>query len=131
MISPTGKGIRIDRAGNGMYGASRGLRKHKGCDFLCIPGQEVYAPISGTVEREAKPYADKEYSGLVIQGKHMSAKMFYLIPARDIIGKQVHRGDVVGYAQDISQNYPGEVMKPHVHIEVESMNVLMIMEMFE
>ena len=121
MISPTGKGIRSDAKGDGHYGSSRGGRIHEGSDYECEPGQPVYAPISGHIVREARPYANEEYSGLVIQGENMCVKLFYLSPYRGNIGKYVEQGDVIGKAQDISMKY-GSPMVPHVHLQIEHIN---------
>ncbi|MDH4319961.1 MAG: M23 family metallopeptidase [Desulfobulbaceae bacterium] len=121
MISPTGKtSVRSDSKGDGHYGSPRGARMHDGTDYPCIPGQQVVAPIAGTVSREAVPYADDpKYRGLVIQGKHARVKLFYLLPAKGIVGKSVAEGQVIGTAQDISAKY-GKEMTPHIHLQVES-----------
>ena len=57
MISPTGKGIRVDSEGDGNYGASRGSRRHNGIDYICVEGQEVRAPFNMLINRIAKPKA--------------------------------------------------------------------------
>jgi len=118
MISPTGKGIRSDPKGDGHYGTSRGSRKHKGVDYLCDPEQDIYAPISGIITRIAYPYKDKSYSGVVIEGKHLTVKMFYFEPFPDFIKMEVFQGQVIGFSQDISQRYGGSPMKPHIHLEI-------------
>ena len=131
MISPTGKGIRNDSKGAGHYGAPRGNRKHRGTDYLCEPGQFVLSPIFGKIERIAYPYADKSYSGIVIRGKHLTVKMFYLNPTA-LIGNFVRAGGVVGSAADISKrkdSYKG--MLPHIHLEIESIDPELIMQLHE
>lgn len=131
MISPTGKGIRNDAKGLGHYGAPRGKKKHKGVDYLCATGQPVLSPISGKIERIAYPYADKSYSGIVIRGRHISIKMFYLKPM-PMIGEIVLAGELVGYAQDISKkkkSYLG--MLPHIHLEIESIDPELLMKLQE
>lgn len=122
MISPTRKSIRKpDKWGSGAYGSGRGIRHHKGADFICDPGQDVVAPIEGLLIREARPYASGVYGGCLIQGKHIAIKMFYLNLNRSLIGNYVHQNDVIGTAQDISYpKYPG--MRPHIHLEVESID---------
>jgi murein DD-endopeptidase MepM/ murein hydrolase activator NlpD len=122
MISPTGEGIRSDRAGDGHYGARRGAKTHKGVDYICIPEQPIKAPISGRIVREARPYATGDYSGVVIQNKHYAIKMFYLDPVRDLIGEDVEQGAVIGTAQDISKRYAGQGMTPHIHLEIDHVN---------
>ncbi|HDK42903.1 MAG TPA: hypothetical protein ENG87_05970 [Candidatus Pacearchaeota archaeon] len=122
MLSPTGKGIRHDKEGNGEYGAKRGKRLHQGTDYICTPNQMIVSPISGTVIRKARPYAnDKYYSGIVIQGKHIRVKMFYLKPLDEIIGKTVKAGDYIGVAQDISLRYNSKMI-PHIHLRIVSFN---------
>lgn len=121
MISPTGREIRNDSAGGGRYGDPRGSRQHDGTDYLCIPGQAVVAPIGGVVTRKAYPYADRSYSGLVIQGKNCRIKLFYVEPIIGVIGKTVKQGETIGYAQDITLRYDDN-MKPHIHLEIESIN---------
>lgn len=117
MISPTGKGVRVrDAQGSGLYGARRGSRRHEGADYICEPGQAVFAPLSGTIVREAKPYDAGEFSGVLIQGTYMDVKMFYLTVAPELIGQIVKRGQVIGEAQDISKKYPG--ITPHVHLKI-------------
>jgi len=71
MINLTGKDIRYaDAWGRGHYGASRdGGCRHWGVDYLCEPGQQIRAPVSGRIIREARPYAKSDYSGVLIQGE--------------------------------------------------------------
>ena len=119
MISPTGKGtIRNDAMGHGGYGSKRGSRIHKGTDYLCDPGQDIVAPISGFVVRVAKPYANEKYSGVVMKNGAMQIKMFYFEPYSDLIGNSVQQGDFVGLAQDASEKH-GPTMRPHVHLEID------------
>lgn len=121
MISPTGQGIRHDPMGHGHYGAARGDKYHKGTDYLCDVGQKVVSPITGTVIREARPYAEGDLSGLVIRNKGMEVKLFYLNPLSSMIGKCVEAGDVIGIAQDVSELH-GHNMFPHIHLEIVSIN---------
>ncbi|MCK5602603.1 M23 family metallopeptidase [Candidatus Pacearchaeota archaeon] len=123
MISPTGKStVRSDSKGSGLYGARRGGSRHKGTDYVCVPGQPVVAPISGVVVRKAKPYEGEEYSGVVIQGENMRIKMFYLQPLHGLIGTRVEQGQLVGCAQDISGKYGKNEMMPHIHLQIDSIN---------
>lgn len=127
MISPTGKPVRgTDKWGEGRYGAKRGDHLHKGADFICEPGQDVMAPISGLVEREARPYAEGEYSGLLIREALFAVKMFYFEPIKEIVGKFVSMGQKIGVAQDVAKKYPG--MTPHIHLEIESIDPTLLLE---
>jgi hypothetical protein len=117
VINPTGKGIRNDEAGLGHHGAPRGKRKHNGTDFMCTPGQNVFSPISGKVERLSRPYADdSDYSGIVIGNEKMTVQLFYLDPSIGV-GAEVDMGDIIGIAQDISKKHGGG-MKPHIHLRI-------------
>lgn len=121
MISPTGKGPRkTDSHGSGSYGSKRGDRLHEGTDYICDPGQSIYSPIDGVIRREAKPYAGKEYSGVLIRNDWCAIKMFYFKPDYNLIGKQVKKGQIIGMAQDISEKYSG--MIPHIHLEICHIN---------
>ncbi len=119
MISPTGKGVRgTDNWGSGAFGASRGERTHKGADYICEPGQSVVAPCTGFIVREARPYADRPYSGVLIADGVMTIKLFYFSPFEHLIGKGVEQGQAIGIAQDISApGYAG--MTPHIHMEIQ------------
>lgn len=129
LISPTGKGIRNDRAGLGHYHAARGLRLHKGMDFLCDPGQNVICPLaSAEVIRLAYPYPDQGYEGLLIRSPSLTIKIFYLIPADDILHKILSQGDLIGTAQDITKRYNDHRMLPHIHMQIESANPALFLE---
>ena len=122
MISPTGKGIRVDRWGNGHYGAPRGNSIHRGVDYICHPGQFAIAPKNGIIVREARPYGDSQkYSGLLLRADALEIKLFYVRPYDYLIGKPVKQGAVVGTCQDISKRYD-EKMIPHVHMEIVSVD---------
>ena len=119
ITNPTGLGIRNDSKGSGLYRAKRGHRLHAGLDFLCVPGQDVVAPISGIVTRKVTVYrGESEWVGLEIVGKKGKIKLFYVTPCSGIIGTHIIEGTVVGIAQDISLKY-GEEMHPHVHLEIK------------
>lgn len=122
MISPTGKKIRdFDPFGSGRYGAPRGKRIHRGVDFECEPGQEIVCPIGGLtgavrIVREARPYVDAPYSGLLLKTDKIVIKMFYFEPRRTLIGDFVAQGDIIGIAQNIAERYHG--MTSHIHLEI-------------
>ena len=128
MLNPTGMKIRgQDACGDGKYGAPRGSHMHKGVDYECVPGQAIRSPISGMIVREARPYAGEKYSGMLIQGPRIAVKLLYIRFGPSIKpGLIVKKGDVIGLAQDISEKYPG--ITPHVHLEVESMDVSVLTE---
>ena len=107
-----------DAGGCGHYGASRsnGTRAHMGIDILCVPGEAVFSPIDGTVQRRVDPYGDGKYSGLQIaDGKGLTFKIMYFEPLSEVIGTEVKAGTFIGYCQDVSQKYAS--VPPHLHVE--------------
>lgn len=111
--------IRIDAKGNGNYSASRGSREHKGIDLVVKPGEKVYAPFSGTLIRLENAYVA---GGLVFQGvkiftddNKLEVDVLYIIPAV-ATNETVRKGQLIGYAQDVSAAY-GSEMIPHIHVE--------------
>jgi len=129
MISPTGKGIRErDEWGSGEFGAPRGQDKlHDGTDFICTPGQSIFSPISGLLVREARPYANSNYSGVLLHNDNIDVMIFYLIPDTVLVGKWCVKGHVIGVAQDISEKYPN--MIPHVHLRIVKFNPKLLLNM--
>jgi hypothetical protein len=130
MISPTGKGIRgADAQGSGEYGAPRGGgKKHNGVDFVCKPGQGIVSPITGHVVREAKPYTDGPFSGLVIENDKIRIMMFYIQPDLNLIGKgEIEKGRLIGIAQNIAEKYPG--ITPHIHLRIERIDPTLLLDM--
>jgi hypothetical protein len=125
----TGFGIRNDKGGAGTFGARRTKSNgkggvieytHEGVDYKCLPGQTIFMPFTGKIEREARPYAEGPYSGLVITSKRLSIKIFYIEPYPEIIGKSVKIGMPIGKAQDISLKYKDSGVTPHVHVQIEA-----------
>jgi murein DD-endopeptidase MepM/ murein hydrolase activator NlpD len=111
--------VRMDAAGSGHYGSSRGSRTHKGIDLLATPGEPVYSPGDGVVDRVTRPYlGDTRYYGVVLDIGPYTWEIHYVEPAPGIFaGARVKRGQVIGTAQDISAKYGGP-MRPHIHVEV-------------
>lgn len=133
MHNPTGGKIRNDPMGSGYYGTPRGNRKHKGLDHNCIPGQPYVAEIDCYIPREARPYPDEEYSGLIFEGKRITLMSFYFKPLAGIIGKHVKAGEQVGNCQDITKrkgkNYDKRGMTPHTHTEIVSCDPMIFYEL--
>lgn len=118
-LNPTGGTIRNDRGGAGYFKAPRGDEYHRDIDWTLPggPGQNVLAPITGSVVRISYPYANlTRYSGLVIKGSYATVQMFYIAPTPGIVGQDVGQGQVIGIAQDISQRYPD--CEPHIHFRL-------------
>lgn len=118
ILSPTGKGIRqVDKWGSGIFGAPRGnSKKHNGADFICEPGQAIFAPVPGVIVREALPYAGSLYSGLLMNNKQIELMLFYLKPDKRLIGQAVRQGQRIGTAENIAVKYPGII--PHIHLRI-------------
>lgn len=120
MISPTGSTeIRgSDKHGSGAFKSSRGWRPHYGVDpIIKIIGQEIYAPIDGLINREIRCYPDTtKYRGLEIIGEDTIQQVLYIFPVPDIVGKEVKQGDVIGFAQKISDRYKGITESIHWQI---------------
>ena len=127
--NPTGLPVRNDTAGRGRYGAPRGGRRHDGVDFECLPGQVIKAPIAGDLVRWGPYRNDPAWSGARIAGERMQIKLFYFEPFDDVIGTWVRRGQAIGKAQNIAEKYPGQGMKPHVHLQIDSVDPFLIEEM--
>lgn len=122
--------IRADGWGNGRFGMGRGTREdgskkfHDGLDVLVEPGQPIVSVIDGKVEKVDIPYSsDHSWKGIQIANSLLRVEIWYMEP-KDIVGHNVYAGQVVGYAQDISQKYNHNDMKvakyglmiPHVHV---------------
>ncbi|HRB72445.1 M23 family metallopeptidase [Flavobacterium sp. UBA4197] len=108
-----------DAFGCGHYAASRdgGSRSHNGVDVITTPGQAIMSPIAGTVIRYPFPYGnDLRWTGILIENKDYSVKMFYLTPTA-LQGTKVTQGQIIGKSQNIASKY-GSAMTNHVHVEV-------------
>ena len=114
--------IRVDSKGDGHYLAPRGNRLHEGVDYIVTPGENILMPFDGYLIREARPYADGDMSGCVLQSKDCTLKVFYMEPFLHLRGAFLKCGTVIGKAQDIRTHW-GSSMTPHLHVQVESMNV--------
>lgn len=101
--------------------APRGTRLHNGVDFNVEASGDVYSPIFGKIVRVAVPYkSDDRFRGLVIEGMGRyvgySVKLFYLDPLKEIVGRTVKQGELIGTAQDLTIKYPG--ITNHIHFEI-------------
>ena len=118
MISPTGLGIRVDSEGDGHLGASRGSRRHRGTDYLCVKNQDIVAPFDFRIVRVAYPKVDLIMKGIMWEFGKSSGRMYYFIPHKDLIGKSVKEGQIIGTAQSVSEYYKLPDMKDHIHFQV-------------
>lgn len=118
MISPTGLGIRVDIEGDGNYGTSRGFRRHNGIDYLCKPGQDIWAPFDMIIKRISYPKSNSSLSGIAWQKGKSTGRIFYFEPDLNLIGNAVREGDVIGIAQSVSKYYDLPNMFDHIHFQV-------------
>ena len=111
--------IRVDAAGDGHFGAPRGSRTHNGVDYCCTPGGFVHSPVDGTVTKLGYCYTDDPYWRYVevTDDSGLRHRLFYTLPLV-LNDELVTAGQIIGEAQDVSQRYPGQGMKPHVHYEI-------------
>lgn len=111
--------IRVDASGDGNFGTSRTppYNKHYGIDLEVKTGQKVYAPFSGKIVLIPKALRDKDgYQGVkILADNGLKIDVLYIRPV--VKGDTlVKKGDLLGYAQDITKAYSG-AMKNHIHIE--------------
>jgi hypothetical protein len=111
--------------GDGHYGAPRGDRKHRGVDYICRPGDYVYAPCDGIITRHGFPYSGDETFRLIeitdYRGwKHVLMYVTPILSARHSVKKEQ---TIIGTAQDVSTKYQrGRIMHPHIHYQIEDLN---------
>lgn len=113
--------IRSDRAGDGNFGAPRGSRTHRGIDYECTPNDPILSPVEGKVTRLGYPYGD-DLSWRYVEvtdSANFQHRVFYVDPLVRV-GQRVCENDPIGNAQDISERYPAQGMKPHVHYEIKN-----------
>ena len=126
MIAKKLKPRGTDDWGDGSFGAPRGGHTHRGIDYCADPGDEIMAPIAGSVTKLGYPYAPKpgdkttyryveitDYAGR----RH---RVFYCEPVVEL-GQHVTLNTVIGLAQDIAGKYHREdrgPMKNHCHYEI-------------
>ncbi len=126
MINPTGGSIRNDRGGSGVFGSARKKEingrtvryRHRGVDYACIPGQEVWIPFTAVIIRHKNPY--EGYHGVLFRGKGIVGTLFYVDVSEDLIGKEMKEGEIIGRAEDISKKYA--FVTPHVHFQIDKID---------
>jgi len=134
MINPTGGNVRNDLHGQGYFGAPREKiengkvkrYRHRGRDYVCIPGQEVYIPFTAIPIRRKSPCED--YHGILFRGRGIIGTLFYVQTKDDIINKELREGDVIGIAEDISLKWPGVL--PHVHFQIDKIDPELLISIY-
>lgn len=125
-----------DPTGNGWFGASRGSRKHKGVDIVVVPGEDIFAMMSGTVTKLGYVYSNPKQGKPVmrfveiqntIEGDHYKLWQMYVSPSVEK-GQEIEQNQIIGKAQDIADYHKSEddehEMKNHVHIQLWKNGVL-------
>lgn len=113
-----------DPTGHGNFGASRGLRTHNGTDYVAEPNENIYACISGSVRignvyettKEGKP----KMKLVEIKNSQDKVKQMYVSSLLST-GDTIEEGDLIGFAQDISDYHHEEgeqKMINHCHVSV-------------
>ncbi len=127
-VNPTGGCIRNDSEGRGGFGEPRdgGARSHAGTDFLATPGQDVLAPVAGTIVRQVNavyPFDSSQphlplYTGVdLLTQNGLYTRLFYVSLDTSLIGTQVTAGQVLGTAEDLHLRHDPAMLN-HVHVEV-------------
>jgi YD repeat-containing protein len=126
--NPTGGALRgIDGGGNGAFGSRRHDRnglvsEHGGADWVSTPGQNVGAPVSGTIDHIIH-YGDFEGVSINI-GRGVKVEVLYVDPtvAR---GAYVAAGQVIGTSANLAPHY-GDAMTNHNHVQIRGPNQTVI-----
>ena len=111
--------IRSDSAGDGAFGASRGMRTHNGVDYLCEPGKFTFSPVDGVVSKLGYCYTnDPKWRYVEVKDDRDNRhRLFYSLPLVSL-DEMVTTGQIIGENQDISERYPGQGMRAHIHYEI-------------
>uniref|UniRef100_A0A9L0RHU9 Leukocyte cell-derived chemotaxin-2 n=2 Tax=Equus TaxID=9789 RepID=A0A9L0RHU9_HORSE len=103
-----------DSHGCGRYTA-QSHRPHQGVDVLCSDGSTVYAPFTGMIVAQEKPYKDKNAinNGVRLSGRGFCIKMLHVKPIKH--KGSIKKGEKLGTVLPLQKVYPG--IQSHVHIE--------------
>lgn len=129
--------IRYDAAGSGEWGALRTRKtgetyKHNGLDIAGRPGDTIVAPWGMYVKRISRPYSDDlSYSGIAWESDRMKGRIWYVVPRHNIIDTFIPSGTSIGLLQDVTQRYPDRGMSPHWHLQIDSIDPMVIIDMME
>lgn len=115
--------VRVqDAFGSGVFGASRGGRKHRGTDYIAKYGDVVVSPISGRVTKLGFPYEDDlSYRYVQVTDEDGNAHRFFYVDPLTHLGKDIQAGhSQLGFVQNIAKLYDtsDKKMLNHVHYEI-------------
>ena len=107
----------LDAWGDGIFGAKRGARLHKGRDYQYAVGEEFLSPVDGTVTKIGLPYANDiyRYVEILSSNREVIFRCFYINPSVQK-GDKVISGQRIGFVQNLQLRY-NEHMTNHVHVE--------------
>lgn len=134
MINPTGGNVRRDARGFGYFGAPREKTengkikryRHRGQDYVCIPGQDVYIPFTAIPIRKKSPC--EGYHGILFRGRGIIGTLFYVKIDDSIINVELKEGSIIGIAEDISQKWKGVI--PHVHFQIDKIDPELLISIY-
>ena len=135
MINSTGGSIRNDRGGSGHFGAPRKKEidgrivryRHRGTDYVCIPGQEIWMPFTAVIIRFKNPY--EGFHGILFRGKGIVGTLFYVDVTQELIGREMKEGEIIGKAEDISKRY--DLVTPHVHFQIDKIDPEILIHIYK
>ncbi|NXG92767.1 LECT2 protein, partial [Stercorarius parasiticus] len=112
---PANKIRGCDSHGCGGYNVPRGGRKHRGVDVVCEDGSVVYAPFTGRITRQVRPYGNGNAidNGVQLSGSGFCVKMFYIKPVK--YSGPIEKGEKIGVLLPMQRVYRGIIS--HVHIQ--------------
>jgi hypothetical protein len=122
-----GGGFLSPRSDNGK------IRFHAGVDYLAVPGEPIYEPASGSIERIKNPGRPGLAGLLIVDAAGYSASIYYVEPTPEIKEKLLHPSPdsekikveagqtLIGHAQAIHPIYPADVPN-HVHVTLTDPN---------
>lgn len=128
LLGSTELAIRSDSMGDGVFGARRGSRTHRGVDYLTYEGQAILSPVPGRVSKlgycygsgiggasSVDPLRYVEVTGPTGQLRHR----FFYVRGYVSVGDIVRKNQVICFADDVCRRYPDTAMQSHVHYEIK------------
>lgn len=102
--------VRHDKTGSGKFS-----EKHPATDFLTLKNEPVFAPFDGLISKQAYFNNNRKFTGLhIVNEEGIKIKLYFMQPVAGLIGSRVKEGQIIGHAQDNSE----EKVKQHIHIEI-------------
>ncbi|XP_062443399.1 leukocyte cell-derived chemotaxin-2 [Rhea pennata] len=111
---PANKIRGCDSTGCGGYNLREG-RKHKGVDVVCKDGSTVYAPFTGKIDRQTRPYGNGNAidDGVQLSGSGFCIKMYFIKPVKH--SGPIRKGEKIGVMLPMQIIYRATIS--HIHIQ--------------